>query len=169
MIIDYRGYGQSEGHPNEHGTYADAEAAYRFLRQEKQRTAAGIVCYGESLGAAIAVDLATRVTVGGVVIEEAFTSVAAVGQRMFPFLPLRLLVQNQYDTRGKIGQINAPLLIYHSRMDEIIPFRHGEQLFAAAAEPKTFVELQGGHNDAFMVSHEIYRNGLETFFAEMQP
>ncbi len=128
-----------------------------------------MLCYGESLGAAIAVDLATRVTVGGVIIEEAFTSVAAIGQRMFPFLPIRLLVRNKYDTLSKIGRVQAPLLVFHSADDEIIPFRHGNQLFAAASPPKTFVTLRGGHNDAFLVSYDEYREGLKTFLASRQP
>ncbi len=116
------------------------------------------------MGAAIAVELATRVPVDGVVIEEAFTSIAAIGQRMFPFVPVRMLVRNKYDTLSKINQLNAPLLVFHSQQDEIIPFRHGEQLFAGADMPKTFVALQGGHNDAFMVSAAIYREALATFF-----
>jgi pimeloyl-ACP methyl ester carboxylesterase len=159
LIIDYRGYGRSAGKPDEQGTYRDAEAALRHLGTEAART----ILYGESLGSAVAVDLATKVPVRGVIIEEAFTSVGDVGQRMFPFLPVRWLVRNKYDTLGKIGRINAPLLIFHSRQDEFFSMRHAERLLAAAREPKRLVELRGSHNDAFLVSGETYRGALADF------
>jgi fermentation-respiration switch protein FrsA (DUF1100 family) len=166
FIIDYRGYGRSEGTPNEQGTYLDAQAAYEYLTGRARPPGAprSIVVYGESLGAAVAVDLASKVPVRGVVIEEAFTSVGDVGQKMFPFLPVRWLVRNKYDTLNKIGHINAPLLILHSRDDEFFSMRHAERLLAAAREPKQLVELRGGHNDAFAVSAQTYRDALRKFF-----
>src|SRR5206468_970816 len=109
-----------------------------------------IIVYGESLGAAVAVDLATKNRVAGVILEEPFTSSADVGRRMFPYLPVRWLVRNKYDSLSKIGRVHAPLLILHSRDDEFFPYWHAERLFAAAPEPKRLVELRGGHNDAFL-------------------
>ena len=159
FIFDYRGYGRSEGKPDEQGTYRDALAAYQHL-------SGPVVLYGESLGSAVAVDLATKVPVAGVVIEEAFSSVAAVGQKMFPFLPVRLIVRNKYNTLSKIAGINAPLLILHSRDDEFFPMKHAESLFAAAREPKRLVELRGSHNDAFVVSADVYRAALRDFLGE---
>ena len=171
FIIDYRGYGRSEGHPGEAGTYRDAEAAYEYVTGGAPSGRAlppqSIVVYGESLGSAVAVDLATEHPVGGVVIEEAFTSVGDVGQKMFPFLPVRWLVQNKYDTLSKIGRVNAPLLIFHSRNDEFFDMRHAQRLLAAAKEPKQLVELAGSHNDAFMVSGETYREHLRDFLARI--
>ncbi len=163
FIFDYRGYGRSEGRPNEKGTYRDAEAAYDYLTKTMNRDPRAIIAYGESLGSAVAVDLAAKRPVGGVIIEEPFTSVADVGRGMFPFLPVRWLVRNKYDTLSKIGRIHAPLLILHSRDDEYFPIRHAERLLAAAAEPKRLVELRGGHNDAFLVSAETYRSALRDF------
>ncbi len=178
LILDYRGYGQSTGIPNEPGTYADARAAYDYLvgtdgpgvrsgtagaPSGRALPATHIVLYGESLGAAVAVQLATEVTVGGVILEEPFTSVGDMAQKMFPFLPVRWLVRNKYDTIKKIDRINAPLLIFHSPTDEITPFGHGQRLFAAAREPKHFVELRGSHNDAFLVSTNTYRAALAEF------
>lgn len=157
FIVSYRGYGRSEGRPNEQGTYADADAAYRYLNNKR------VILYGESLGAAVAIDLASRVLVGGVIIEEAFTSVPDMGQRLYPFLPVRWLVRNRYDSLSKIARLNAPLLAFHSRQDEVTPFVLGERLFAAAREPKRFVELTGGHNDAFLASAETYRAALAEF------
>jgi fermentation-respiration switch protein FrsA (DUF1100 family) len=169
FIIDYRGYGRSEGVPNEEGTYRDAQAAYAYLTKTLNREPKTIVVYGESLGAAVAVDLAENHPVGGVIIEEAFTSVGDVGQKMFPFLPVRWLVRNKYDTLSKMGRLNAPLLIFHSRDDELISFRYAERLLAAAREPKQLVELRGGHNDAFLTSATTYRSALQQFLISLKP
>ena len=168
FIIDYRGYGHSEGAPNEQGTYRDAQAAYEYLTKTRGIDPRHIIVYGESLGSAVAVDLAAKQPVAGVVIEESLTSVADVGQKMFPFMPVRLLVRNKYDTLSKIGRINAPLLIFHSRDDEYFSWRHAERLFAAAREPKQLVELRGGHNDAFLASADTYRTGLRDFLARLR-
>jgi fermentation-respiration switch protein FrsA (DUF1100 family) len=165
FIVDYRGYGRSDGTPNEQGTYFDARAAYEYLTKERKIDPRTIVVYGESLGSAVAVDLASKVSVGGVVVEEAFTSIADVGQKMFPFLPVRWLVRNKYDTLDKIGHINTPLLILHSRNDEYFSLRHAERLLAAAHEPKQLVVLRGSHNEAFLASEQIYREALEQFLA----
>jgi len=165
-IIDYRGYGRSAGTPTEAGTYRDARAAYDCLAKTMNRAPRNIVVYGESLGSAVAVELATRVPVGGVVIEEAFTSVPEVGQKLFPMLPVHWLVRNRYDTIHKIDRLNAPLLIFHSRQDELFPYQYAERLLAAAKVPKQLVELHGGHNDAFWESRVIYRQALWQFFTQ---
>jgi len=174
FIIDYRGFGRSEGKPNEQGTYRDAQAAYDYVvgRALAPRAPRGsprsIILYGESLGSAVAADLATKVEVGGLILEEAFTSVGDVGQKMFPFFPVRWLVQNKYDTLSKMPRIKVPLLILHSREDEFFDMRHAQRLLAAANEPKTLVELHGTHNDAFLVSAPVYRDGLQKFFASLR-
>jgi hypothetical protein len=169
FIIDYRGYGRSEGKPTEDGTYRDARAAYEYLTQTRHGGPKTLVVYGESLGSAVAADLASKVEVGGLVLEEAFTSVADVGQKMFPFLPVRWIVRNKYDTLSKMPRIHTPLLILHSRDDEFFDIRHAQRLLAAANEPKQLVELRGGHNDAFLTSAETYRNGLREFLARLRP
>ncbi len=165
FIIDYRGYGRSEGQPNEQGTYHDAQTAYEYLTQQRKLSPHSIIAYGESLGCAIAADLASKVELRGLVLEEGFTSTGDVGQEMFPFLPVRRLVRNKYDTISKLPRIHIPLLIFHSREDTLIKFTHGQRLFAAANDPKQFVELHGGHNDAFEVSALTYRAALSKFFA----
>lgn len=166
--IDYRGYGRSEGQPNEEGTYRDARAAYEYLTQQRHVYPRAIVVYGESLGAAIAADLASKVEVGGLVIEEGFTSTADVGQGMFPFFPVRWLVRNKYDTLSKMSRIKAPVLILHSHGDEFFNMRHAQLLLAAANEPKQLVELQGTHNDAFLTSAAIYHDALHRFFVALE-
>lgn len=169
LIIDYRGYGRSEGHPDEQGTYRDARAAYDYLVTQRHVAPHSVVVYGESLGSAIAADLATKVDVGGLILEEAFTSIGDVGQKMFPFFPVRWLVRNKYDTLSKMRHIKVPLLIFHSRDDELFSMRHARRLLAAANDPKQLVELRGRHNDAFLVSAAIYHAAMQQFFASLKP
>ena len=126
-----------------------------------------LVVYGESLGAAVAVDLASRHPVGGLVMESAFSSAVEVGQEMFPFLPARLLVRNRYESVNKIGRVGVPVLILHSRDDELFKWHHPQQLYGAAHEPKRLVELRGGHNDAFLVSGQVYAAALSAFFEQV--
>ena len=162
LIIDYRGYGRSDARqPDEHGTYRDAQAAYDWLAKRHSQ----IILYGESLGSAVAVDLAVKTQVAGVIIEEPFTSIADVGQKMFPFLPVRLIAKTKYDSLSKMPKLRAPLLILHSRDDEIFPMSYADRLLAAAPEPKRLVELRGSHNDAFLVSAPVYRAALAEFLA----
>jgi uncharacterized protein len=168
FIIDYRGFGRSEGKPSEQGTYHDAQAAYEYLIQQRKLVPHSIIAYGESLGSAVAADLASKVEVGGLVLEEAFTSVGDVGQKMFPFFPVRWLVQNKYDTLSKIPHIKVPVLILHSHEDEIFNMSYPQRLLAAGNDPKTLVELHGSHNDAFLVSAAVYREALQKFFAGVE-
>jgi uncharacterized protein len=166
LILDYRGYGESEGHPNEAGTYRDARAGYDYLVRQRGVDPHTIVLLGESLGSAVATQLATEVEVGGLVLEEAFTSAGDVAQGMFPFLPVRWVIRNRYDTLGKIGRVPSPVLLLHSHDDEYFPYRHAERL-AAAAHAAAIVALRGGHNDAFLVSEPIYRQALAEYFTKV--
>jgi uncharacterized protein len=163
LIFDYRGYGQSGGRPSEEGTYRDATAAWHWLTRERGLHPGQVVLFGRSLGAAVAVDLATRTAPAGLIVELAFTSVPDLGAELYPFLPVRLLSRYRYDNLRRIGSVRAPVLVVHSRGDEIVPFHHGQALFAAAQEPKRFLELQGGHKDGFLVSEVAYRRGLAEF------
>ena len=167
LLIDYRGYGRSEGKPDEPGLYLDARAAHAYLTRMRGIPERQIILYGESLGSAVAVDLAAESQVGGLILEAPFTSVADVGRDVYPFLPVGLLARSKYDSLGKIARIRVPLLVLHSREDEIFPMRHAEQLLAAAPEPKRLVELAGGHNDAFLVSENNYRGALQEFIVSL--
>ncbi len=163
LIFDYRGYGQSTGRPTEKGTYKDADAAWQYLVEQRGTQPENIILFGRSLGASIAADLATRQPAAGVILESAFTSVPDVAAQLYPWLPVRWLSRYQYNTRKKLADIHSPVLIVHSRDEEIIPYSNGERLYEAANEPKLFLELRGGHNDGFMVSGDSYIRGLETF------
>lgn len=163
LILDYRGYGQSEGSPDEAGLYRDAEAAWRYLREEEGMEPGQIVLFGRSLGAAVAAWLAARENPAAVILESAFTSAPDFAAELYPWLPVRLLLRFDYDTRAALAKIRAPVLIAHSRDDEIVPFRHAERLFAAANEPKAMLEMRGGHNDGFLRSQPGYGEGLRRF------
>jgi fermentation-respiration switch protein FrsA (DUF1100 family) len=167
LIIDYRGYGRSTGKPTERGTYRDADAAYEYLVATHGLDPKRVVLYGESLGAAVAVDVAARKPVGGLVLESVFSSGVDVAQEMFPFLPVRLLVRNRYESVKKIGAVQAPVLILHSRDDEFFRWHHPQRLYDAATGPKKLVELRGGHNDAFLVSSREYAAALSAFFVQV--
>lgn len=147
LVFDYRGYGRSEGRPGEEGTYRDAQAAYAWLRQKGFR-GEQIVAFGESLGGGVVSELALRETLGGVVLQSTFTSMPEIGAELFPWLPVRLLSTIKYDTRAKLPRIRVPVLVMHSRADDLAGFHHGERNIAAANEPKFFCELNGGHNAA---------------------
>ena len=163
LIFDYRGFGQSSGKPTEKGTYRDADAAWQYLVGQRNISPEHIILFGRSLGASIAAELATRQAAAGVMLESAFTSVPDVAATLYPWLPVRWMSRYQYNTRELLADIHSPVLIIHSRDDEIIPFTNGEQLFAAANAPKQFLELRGGHNDGFLVSGDSYVRGIDVF------
>jgi hypothetical protein len=170
LIFDYRGYGRSDGEPSEEGTYRDAEAAWRFVTEGRHVPPREVVLFGRSLGAAVATHLATRHTPGALIIESAFTSVPDLAAELYPFLPARWLTRFRYSTQADLVSVLCPLLIVHSRDDEIIPFAHGQRLFAVANEPKRLLELRGGHNDGFLVSRHTYMDGLHAFLeAHLRP
>ncbi len=163
FIIDYRGYGQSEGKISEQGTYRDAEAAWNYLINTQGINGQQIIIFGRSLGASIASWLASKHTPAALIIESGFTSVPSMGQRFYPFLPIRWLTHFKYDTRQYVKNISCPVMVAHSKNDEIIPYDEGREIFDAAAEPKQFLEMRGGHNDGFMVSGSTYIEGLRSF------
>jgi uncharacterized protein len=163
FIIDYRGYGASSGKPSEDGTYQDALAAWQYLTQQKRLMPEAIVVFGESLGGSIAAWLAARHPPAGLVIYASFTSVPEMAQELYPMFPALWLSRYHYDTRAALDSVHCPVLIMHSPDDEIIPFSHGQALLAAAHEPKRLVELAGGHNDALLVSQQIYAREVGNF------
>ena len=163
LIIDYRGYGRSSGSPSEEGTYRDAEAAWRWLAEKRGAKAGDVVLLGESLGGAVAAWLAARTTPRALVLASAFTSAPELGAQAYPFLPVRLLSRFSYDTLGSLKAVSAPVLVAHSPGDDIIPFAHGRTLYEAAKEPRHFLELSGGHNDAFLFARQEWAAQLAAF------
>lgn len=166
LIFDYRGYGASTGAPSEQGTYRDAEAAWRYLTEQRRIPSCRIVLFGESLGGAVASWLAVRHKPAALVIASGFTSVPDLARHFYPYLPVRWLAHIRYDVRENLRAVAVPVLIAHSPEDEIIPFEHGQALYAAANPPKRFLELAGGHNDGFIFMRESWVSALEDFLGE---
>lgn len=147
LMVEYRGYGGNLGSPSEAGLVEDARAAVDFLGREGV-AGARLVLYGESLGSAIAVRLAAERDIGGLVLESPFTSIAAVAQYHYPYIPAALLVWDRFDALARVGEVRAPLLVLQGGSDGVVPARFGEALFAAAPEPKErWLAPQAGHED----------------------
>lgn len=163
LLIDYRGYGKSSGFPTEEGTYRDAEAAWQHLLEVRKLEPRNVIVVGESLGAGVATWLAAKFPPRALVLSSAFTSVPDLGAQVYPWLPVRLLSRIKYDNLARIPTVVAPVFIAHSRDDEIVPFAHGEALFAAAREPRQFLVMSGGHNDGFLFAREEWAAALGTF------
>ena len=166
LIVDYRGYGQSTGSPSEEGLYRDAMACWRHLTGAKGIAPQEIIVFGRSMGGGPATWIAEREKPGAVILESVFTNVPDVGAHHYPFLPVRALATNQFDNEARVAEIEAPTLVIHSREDRVVPFELGRQVYEAAAEPKQFLEIQGGHNDGFMVSSGRYLETIEGFLEE---
>jgi fermentation-respiration switch protein FrsA (DUF1100 family) len=164
LAIDYRGYGKSTGKPSEKGLYADAQAAYDYLL--KTSLPQDIVVHGESLGTAVAVDLASRRPCGGVVLEAAFTSASDVAAGVLPVLGPLLI--RSFHSRSKIARVQAPILFIHGSADRTIPIELGRALFDAAPHPKSFWEIPGAdHNDIVETAGPLYRERLRWFYGSL--
>jgi len=167
LAFDYRGYGESGGVASEQGLYRDADAAYRYLRQHRGVPADRIVVFGHSLGSAVAIDLVSRTPAAGLIVEGALTSAVHRGQELYPYIPVRWIARSRFGSIEKISGITVPKLFLHATGDEVIPLAHGRRLFEAALEPKMFVELQGGHGDAFDVDSARYFGSIAQFLATL--
>lgn len=163
LLVDYRGYGKSTGRPSEEGTYRDADAAWLWLTQKAGMAGRDIVLFGESLGGGVASWLAVRYRPRALVLASTFTSALDLGAELYRFLPVRLISRFSYDTLHRLAEVKAPVLVIHSPGDDIIPFAHGERLYAAAKEPKAFLELRGGHNDGFVYMRPEWVEALAEF------
>ena len=169
FMIDYREYGRSDGEVTEAGTYLDAEAALAYLRGRPDASGNKIVYYGQSLGSAVAVELARRTPPDGLILEAPFLSVREMAKGVVPLLPIGALISTRYDSLSKIGSIRVPLLILHGDQDEVVPYAHGRRLFAAANEPKRFYTIAGAHhNDTYVAGGETYFAALREFLAVLE-
>ena len=162
LLYDYRGYGRSEGRPGEEGTYRDAVAAFDWL-VARGFAPGQITAYGESLGAAVTVELARRREPGRLVLEHAFLSVPEIGARVYPWLPVRLLSRIRYDSLAAAPELRLPVLVVHSPGDDLVPIAHGRQLHEALPGPKQFLETGGGHNDGGFLQRAEWREAVRRF------
>ena len=168
LLVDYRGYGKSSGSPSEEGTYQDALAAWNWL-QSRGAKPGDVVIAGESLGGGVASWLAAQHAPRALLLMSAFTSIPGLAAKIYPFLPVRLISRISYDNLANLRRIKAPVLIAHSRGDEVVPFAHGEALYAAAGEPKQFLELQGSHNTGFIFARVDWVRAVEKFLEQQRP
>jgi fermentation-respiration switch protein FrsA (DUF1100 family) len=146
IALNFRGYGGSTGTPTEDGLHRDAQAAYAFAAERYPPRR--IVLWGQSLGTGVAVRLASEKPVGKLILEGPYTSTADVAASLYPWAPVRWLIKDQLRSDERIGAVHAPLLIMHGALDDVVPIRFGERLFALANEPKRFIRYdKAGHND----------------------
>ena len=167
MTFDYRGYGRSEGKPNEKGILRDARAARAWLAERTGVDERDIVIMGRSLGGGVAVDLAAKDGARGLVLSSTFTSLPDVGAQLLPWMPTRLMMTHRLDSLAKIASYQGPLLHSHGDADQVIPYRMGQKLFAAASGPKQFVTIPGGgHNDPW---NDEFHDALDEFLDALPP
>jgi hypothetical protein len=163
LLFDYRGYGESTGNPSEKGTYLDAEAAWIHLTEKRDEPGSRIAIMGESLGGAVAIELALRHPPGAVVMQATFTSLIDIGRLHYPLLPVNWILRHRYDSIKKVDRVTVPKLFIHATDDELVPLDNGRRLFEAAAEPKQFLETPGGHNTGGFSYSDDYARRLGEF------
>jgi len=166
LIIDYRGYGKSDGILSEQGFYLDAMSAWQYLTTKRGFNPDNIIIFGRSLGGAVATQLATQVDEKALIVESTFSSVNDMASMMMPLISKLIYLRYSFDTEKIINQVKSPILLMHSQDDEVVPYELGEKVFAAAKSPKYFFELYGGHNDGFMQNVNKYKQALNGFITE---
>ena len=160
LIIAYRGFSGNKGSPSEQGLYKDARAAKYWLNLNNISDQ-NIIVYGESLGTAVAIDLAKDHKFAGVILESPFTSMLKLSRKYYPWAPTGLLLKDKYETDKKINKVFSPILILHGRKDNIVPFEMGEDLFKQANKPKYNYFID--NDDHMMDFNEALVNSINKF------
>lgn len=163
LILDYRGYGRSEGSPSETGLYRDAVAAWDYLVGDRGIAPGDIVVFGRSLGGAVAAHLAAEVAPGALILESTFSSARDFVRAAYPLLSRLIVLRFAFDTESRLANLRCPVLVLHSPDDEIVPYALGQKVFRAAAPPREFVNLSGDHNGGFLTSQPRYERALAGF------
>jgi len=166
FIIDYRGYGNSEGKPTESGIYLDAVAAYDYLVSRDDVKGQNLIGYGASLGGAVVVDLATKRTMRCLILDSTFSSAIDMAKRIYPFIP-SFLIKTKMDSIRKFKDIDIPTLFIHSVEDQTVPIALGKKLYDAARGPKEFIEITGGHNDGHVHDYDKVNDGIKSYLSKM--
>ena len=171
FIFDYRGYGRSKGAPDEKGLLLDSEAAYQVMVDRYQTDPDTLFLFGRSLGGFFAADTATRHPAAGVILESTFTSAQDMAKKMMPVLPIGFAIRSKLDAINKVPQLQLPKLFFHGTQAEIVPYKLGQELYEAAAEPKEFYAIEGaGHNDTVDVGGAPYFAKIDDFITQtLQP
>ena len=161
LIIDYRGYGESGGRAGISGVKRDAVAAWEWLLK-RGYPEENIILFGRSLGGAVAANLAGTVTPGALILESTFSSLADIGHGLVPFLPMSIIVGNSFNSVKNLKNFTRPVLVIHSRDDDVVAFKYGRKLYESLSAPKEFLEISGDHNNGFIISKN-YIKGLDQF------
>jgi fermentation-respiration switch protein FrsA (DUF1100 family) len=170
IIPEYEGYGMSPGKPSETGCYAAADAAYEYLHSRKDIDTQKIIAMGWSLGGAVAIDLASRHEVAGIITLSAFTSMPDMGRQLMPWLPTSLILKYHFDNAKKLAGISRPILIIHGTQDDIVPFSMAPRLAAAAKGKVTRFNVDGAsHNDIFDTGDGPLLDQIQKFLAQFSP
>ena len=169
FIVDYRGYGKSQGKPDEKGLYTDARMAWRYLTHERGFDPEDIILFGRSLGGVVASKLGMEVHSAGLILESTFSSARDWAATAFPILSRLIFMRFDFNTTAYIKRVSYPVLVLHSPDDEIIPLRLGEKVFQAANEPKSFVKMRGDHNNGFLMNQPEYERALDAFINSLKP
>jgi fermentation-respiration switch protein FrsA (DUF1100 family) len=170
LALEYRGYGHSEGKPSESGMYLDAQAAHQYLVDVQKIDPKTIISFGQSLGTAVAANVASQLPVGAVVLEAPFPSASALARKMFWFLPgIQFFVHGQLNTAARLQHTGAPLLVVHCTQDPVIPFEFGQSVYDHAPEPKRFLRIETlCHEEASSVAPREYRVALDEFLSTLR-
>jgi len=166
LLLGYRGYGQSEGSPDEPGLYQDSRAALAWLRARREVDPGKLVFFGESLGCAVALELAAQEPPAALVLEAPFASMREEAAVAFPWLPTALLLRSRFDNLQMGPRVRCPALVAHGNRDAVVPIAQGKKVFAALAGAKRFVELACGHNDIPDVGGNPYRKTVREFIEQ---
>jgi fermentation-respiration switch protein FrsA (DUF1100 family) len=168
LVPEYVGYGMSHGKPSESACYATADAAYNYLRSRKDLGSGPIVVGGWSLGGSVALDLASRKPVAGLMVFSTFTSMIDMSRRNFPFLPASLLLRHRFDNLRKIARVDCPILIGHGRRDQLVPYVMSSRLADAARTQVTRLSIDtAGHNDFYAVGGDRVFDAVRTFVEQL--
>lgn len=168
LAPEYRGFGGLQGWPSEQSVTLDARRGYDYLRQHLGVPPSRLVVFGWSLGSAVAVNLVSEAPAAAVILEGAPASLVAIGERRYPWMPIRLIMRNPFESILKVRRIDAPMLFLHSPEDQIIPIEDGRRLFAAARGPKTFVEVRGGHIAPAEIDGDVFFGAIRRFLVEQR-
>jgi uncharacterized protein len=167
LLVDYRGYGGNPGAPSERGLAADSRAARAYVAGRDDVDASRLVYFGESLGAAVAVELATEFPPAALILRSPFTSMSDVGQHHYPILPVRLILRDRFPTIDRIRRLKSPLLGIAGDEDRIVPFEQSQRVYAAAPEPREFVAIAGAdHNDLELLAGDEMIDAVARFIEE---
>jgi len=169
VVFDYQGYGQSEGKPSEEATYEDASAARQFLIDELGVDEKKMIIMGRSLGGPVATRLAALYNPAALILESTFTSAVDLGSDMYPWLPIDWLLKFEYDTQRYLRQVDVPVFMAHSVDDDVVPFKHSQELFEIAKQPKMFVKMVGSHSMGFKDTGSKYSKSLQRFLEKHTP